>query len=60
MTKLEEAKALLELWMDPLKVECAASAHQNDGNILSCTCRNVEIRTRTREFLGRCRTTPGE
>lgn len=55
MTKLQQAKELLGLWLEPLKIPCSAPAHQDDGKILSCTCRNVEIRRRTNEFLGRCR-----
>jgi hypothetical protein len=50
--KRDEAVALLELWMNPLNIECSVPAHGGNG-CTSCTCRNVEIAKRTREFLSR-------
>jgi len=47
---IKEATAILELWLDPMKIPCPASGH-NTPNTLSCTCRQVELRCRTKEFL---------
>lgn len=56
--RLKYATGLLELWLQPMKLECPASGH-NGGRAVSCTCRDVEIKIRTREFLGGLRKSSG-
>lgn len=48
--RLNYAIETLELWLEPMKMPCPASGH-NTPNTGSCTCRNRDIRIRTREFL---------
>lgn len=59
--RLKYAVGILELWLDPLKMPCAASGHQpgpDGAGSHGCTCRSRDIRIKTREFLHGLRKSP--
>lgn len=51
---LKEAAELLRLWLNPLLIPCKAEGHNPTPahpQVISCTCRDVEIARRTNRFL---------
>ena len=51
--RYSRAVDLLNLWINPMRIKCKASGH-NEPNTQSCTCRQNELERRTRDLIGEC------